>query len=178
MSKTEINFLDTTVFKVDNKLQTKVYVKPTDRQSYLHSISEHPNSTKKSIAYSQALRFSKICYNRSDLHNNCKRLLTALTKRGYNKTDTTTQINRALTIPRAELLNKIKTSNTERLPLTVTYNRTLPELKIIIDKNWHILQIEPKLKEIFAEPQILAFKRNKNLGDTIGVTIILITKKF
>ena len=33
MSKTEFNFLDTTVFKVDNKLRTKLYVKPTDRQS-------------------------------------------------------------------------------------------------------------------------------------------------
>ena len=76
-------------------------------------------------------------------------------------------INRAITIPRNELLNKIKTSNTERLPLTVTYNRTLPDLKTIIDKNWHILQIQPKLKEIFAEPPILAFKRNKNLRDII-----------
>ena len=47
ISKTEINFLDNTVFKVDNKLRTKVYVKPTDRQSYLHIKSEHPNSTKK-----------------------------------------------------------------------------------------------------------------------------------
>ena len=47
MSKKEINFLDTAVFKVDNKLRTKVYVKPTDRQSYLHNKSEHPNSTKK-----------------------------------------------------------------------------------------------------------------------------------
>ena len=56
MSKTEINFLHTTVFKVDNKVD----VKPTDRQSYLHSKPEHPNSTKKSIAYSQALRFNKI----------------------------------------------------------------------------------------------------------------------
>ena len=135
MPKTEIKFLETTVFKVDNKLRTKVYVKPTDRQSYLHSKSEHPNSTKKSIAYSQALRFNKICYNRSDLHNNCKRLLNALTKRGYNKTDTITQINRAIPVPRIELLNKIKTSNTERLPFTVTYNRTLSDLKTIIDKN-------------------------------------------
>ena len=33
MSKTEINFLDTTVFKVNNKLRTKLYVKPTDRKS-------------------------------------------------------------------------------------------------------------------------------------------------
>ena len=31
MSKTEINFPNTTVFKVDNKLQSKVYVKPNDR---------------------------------------------------------------------------------------------------------------------------------------------------
>ena len=81
MSKAEINFLDTIVFKVNNKLRTKLYIKPTDRQSYLHSKSEHPNSTKKSIAYSQPLRFNKICYNRSDLHNNCKRLLNTLTKR-------------------------------------------------------------------------------------------------
>ena len=32
MSKTEIKFLDTTVFKVNNKLRTTLYVKPTDRQ--------------------------------------------------------------------------------------------------------------------------------------------------
>ena len=50
--KKQISFLETTVFKVDNKLRTKLYVKPTDRQSYLHSKSEHSNSTKKSIPYS------------------------------------------------------------------------------------------------------------------------------
>ena len=65
---------------------------------------------------------------------------------GYKKTDATTHINHAITIPRNELLNKIKTSNTERLPVTVTYSRTLLDLKTVIDKNWHILQIEPKLK--------------------------------
>ena len=72
MSETEINFLDTTVFSIDNKLRTKVYVKPNDKQSYLNIKSEHANSTKKSISYSQALRFNKICYNRSDLQSNCK----------------------------------------------------------------------------------------------------------
>ena len=120
------------------------HVKPTGRQSYLHSKSEHPNSTKKCITYSQALRFNKICYNRSELHNNYKHLFSTLTKRGYNRKDTTTQINRSISIPKNELLNKIKTSSTEHLPLTVTYNRTLPKLKTIIDKNWHILKIAPK----------------------------------
>ena len=34
MSKTEINFLHTTVFKVDNKLRTNVHIKPTDKVIY------------------------------------------------------------------------------------------------------------------------------------------------
>ena len=87
----------------------------------------------------------KICHNRSSLHNKCKQSLNTLTKKGYNKAYTTTQINRVVIIPRNKSLNKIKTCNTERLPLTVTYNRTLPDLKTIIDKNWHILQIESNL---------------------------------
>ena len=52
MSKTEISLRDTTVFKVHNKLPTKVYIQPTDRQSYLDSKSKHPNYTKKDIANS------------------------------------------------------------------------------------------------------------------------------
>ena len=181
--------LDITVFKEDNKLRTKVNVKPTDMQSYLQRKLEHRNSTKKCIAYSQALRFNKscynralrfnkICYNRSDLNNNCKLLLKTLTKRGYNKTDTTTQINRAISIPRNESLNKIKASNTEHLPLTVTYNSILPNLATIIDENLHTLQIEPKRKEIFAEGPILRLKRNKNLKDIIGGNKVFGNRKF
>ena len=154
-----------------------MYVKQIHRQSYLHSKSEHPNFTGKSFAYSQALRFNKICENRRDLHNSCKQLLNPLTKRCYNKTDTVTQINRAIIIPRNKLLNKIKTSNTERLPLIVTYNRTLRYCKTINDKNWHILQIESKLKNNFAEPLILAFKRNKKPRDIIGGNKVFDNKK-
>ena len=116
-------------------------------------------------------------HNESDLHNNCKQLLNTLTKSGYNKTDTSTQINRAISIRGNELLNKSKTSNTERLSLTVTYNRTRADLKTIIDKNCHILKTEPKLKEIFAEPPILVFKRNKNLRDIIGGNKVFYNKK-
>ena len=49
-----------------------------------------------------------------------------LTKKGYNKTDTAKQINRAISISRKKLINKIKTSNTDRLPLTVMYTWILP----------------------------------------------------
>ena len=54
MSKTEEIFLDITVLKADKKLRREVYVKLNNKQSYLHSKSEHPNSSKKRIAYGKA----------------------------------------------------------------------------------------------------------------------------
>ena len=52
--------------------------------------------------------------------------------------------------------------------LIVIFHRTLLDIKQIINKNAHILQIESKLKEIFKSPLVVAFKRNKNLRDFIG----------
>ena len=80
-----------------------------------------------------------------------------------------------MTTSRNELLNEVKTSNAQPLPFTVSYNRTLPDLKIT--QKWHILRIEPKLKEIFTKPPTLAFKRNKNLRDMIGGNKVFDNKK-
>ena len=59
-----------TVFKVGNQFNTKFYKKPSDKQNYLHSKSEHPHSMNNSIAFSQALHLNKICYNKIDLQIN------------------------------------------------------------------------------------------------------------
>ena len=55
-SKTSITFLDTKVYIKNNKLYTKIYRTKTDRQTFFNINSEHPESLKTSIAYSQALR--------------------------------------------------------------------------------------------------------------------------
>ena len=47
-SKDEINVLNLRIYKDSNrKLATKVYTKPTDRQSYLYRTSAHPVHLKK-----------------------------------------------------------------------------------------------------------------------------------
>ena len=63
ISKTSISFLDTEVYIKNNKLYTKIYIKQTYRQSFLHINSEHPKSLKDSIPYSQALRIKRNLYN-------------------------------------------------------------------------------------------------------------------
>ena len=38
-------------------------------------------------------------------------------------------------------------------------------------KHWHLLHLNPNLAEIFQNPPILVFRRNKNLRDIIGTKL-------
>ena len=57
----KVNFLDVEVIRSGNKLLTDLYIKPTDTHQYLEFSSCHVYHSKKSIPYSQALRFNRIC---------------------------------------------------------------------------------------------------------------------
>ena len=55
----------------ENNLQTTLYRKPTNHQSYLHAKSEHPSTLKNSIAYSQTLILKTICSTDDEYQRNC-----------------------------------------------------------------------------------------------------------
>ena len=56
-----MHFLDKTITKTSTgKLLTTQYKKEIDQQSYLHTKSEHPETLKQSIPYSQALSLKRI----------------------------------------------------------------------------------------------------------------------
>ena len=170
---TEVNFLDTTVFKDGyGKLKTKLYKKPTDRQNYLHIKSEHPPTLKKSIPYSQALRIRKICPDEKDLKENCEQLALTFQQRGYEKNFIKQQIDKAINIPRENLLTENPKEPSKRIPLSIKYNRTLPPISSIINKHWNLLQIDNDIKNEFIERPVIAYKRNKNLKEMIGSNII------
>ena len=57
----KVNFLDVEVIRSGNKLLTDLYIKPTDTHQYLELSSCHLYHSKKSIPYSQALHFNRIC---------------------------------------------------------------------------------------------------------------------
>ena len=85
MDASEISaiMLDTAITKVNGKLETKVYRKPTDTFSYLHPKSFHPPHTKNSIIYSQALRYNRICTSQQDREKQTKELKQAFSSLGY-----------------------------------------------------------------------------------------------
>ena len=170
ISKTKLTFLDTEIQIKDNKLITKFYRKPTDRQNFLHANSEHPKNLKNSIAYSQALRIKRICTTFQDFQHYCTELKQNFIKQGYDSKLLTEQFSKAKHKDRSELLKEKETTEQtpSRIPLVLTYSRFLPNISKIIKKHWDILSINQSLKEVFQNKPITAFKRNKNIKDMIG----------
>ena len=152
-------------------LQTTIYRKQTDRQNYLDARSEHPKLLKYSIPYSQALRIKRICSSQQEFLNHTAKMINQFQKRGYNRSLIEQQIDKANLQEREQLLKEKKKETATSISLSLKYNRTLPKIKEIVMKHWHLLHISPNLTEIFQSPPILAFRRNKNLRDIIGTKL-------
>ena len=79
-SKWKIEFLDVLVHKdKQQRLQTNLFKKKTERQFYLHAKTDHSASLKESIPYSQILCTKSICSTNSKFERNCKILLEHFT---------------------------------------------------------------------------------------------------
>ena len=67
--------------------------------------------------------------------------------------------------------NKALKDNTrvqkEILPFVTQYNPSVPNLKHILMEKWHLIESQPKLKEILKEPPIISYKRGISLRDIL-----------
>ena len=179
ISKTSIPFLDTHIYINENRqLQTTLFTKPTDTHNYLHYKSAHPRHLRNSLPYSQALRLRRICTKDSELRSHCKQMEANFIRRGYHTEILHEQINKAITTPRETTLQKTLKERTKGIPLVTTFNSTLPQIGKILRERWDILKIKPKLRALFPEPPIIAFRRCKDLPEIIGSNTITDDKVF
>ena len=102
-----------------NKLSTDLYIKPTDRHQYLHYTSSHPEHTKKSIVYSQALRLSRICSEKEDFKKHIVEIKSWFSQRGYPQKLIETQTSKVKFSCRT-VFHRTKVE--EGVPLVVTYH--------------------------------------------------------
>ena len=72
-------------FDKNGKLQTDLFVKPTDARSYLNFSSAHPNHIFSGIVYSQCLRLRRIINDNTRLKQRLSELCQALEKSDYPK---------------------------------------------------------------------------------------------
>ena len=168
-SDKSVNFLDTTIYINDkNKLESDLYIKPTDRTLLLHQSSFHPPTCKNAVIYSQALRYRRIITDSDKLHQRLSHLLTALIHRGYKHNNIIRNFNKALQYTQPELLTKNKKPETNHHPIfSIPYNTNTKYIAQILRKHWSIMEKDCTLRILWQEPSIVAYQRNKNLKDTL-----------
>ena len=82
-----------------------------------------------------------------------------------------------MNVDRKILLENKKTPYTQdNLPLVLTFNITLTNLKTVIDKHSHILSINEKLQNVFDKRPFIAYRRNTILYQLIRGNLIFKNK--
>ena len=81
----EVNFLDITLYlDSDNKIQHKLYTKPTDARNYLRTDSFHPNHVFNSVAFSQMQRVANRNSKEETRQSDLQQLKSDLRRSGHD----------------------------------------------------------------------------------------------
>ena len=71
-------------------------------------------------------------------------------------------------LKREDHLNiKNKENKEERVPLVLTFSRHLPDIHKIVRKHLPVLHRSDRMAKAFQKPPIVAYRRDKNLADTL-----------
>ena len=170
VSTSSLPFLDILIsVNVDaNKLATSVFYKPTDSHAYLNYASSHPQSTKDSIPYSQFLRLRRLCSCDTDFESRAREMKGFFLKQGYDHGCVSRGLERARGVSRADALSRRRRDTQSHRPvLALTYHPHNIPVKNIIVKNFHLVQADDDLKDLFPQPPLVAYRRDVNLRDLL-----------
>ena len=171
-SSKSVNFLDTTVsIEQDGSLSTNLFCKPTASHAYLHKSSYHTPHVIKAVPFSQFMRIRRICTHFQDYWSNVNQYIQFFVKRGYNKSRLSEAANRVSLMDRNDLLqNKPKNQSLspERIPLVINWHHKFEGISKIIHENYKkAVQSDSQFKQVFPQPPIVAFRKQKNIKDRI-----------
>eukprot|EP00731_Ephydatia_muelleri_P027522 Em0019g395a len=173
-SDEQVTFLDVAVhkgerFKQNGVLDVKTYIKPTNKQMYVHATSYHPKGTGKGIVIGEALRYlrtnsSETCFSQAIAKH--KRVLKT---RGYNSMVTNKLLEPITFDERQTTLIPKAVHRDANPPLTfvTTYNDVVPKVRKVIHDLWPLLHADRDLIPLFPEPPILALKRNGTIANKV-----------
>ncbi|OCT82429.1 hypothetical protein XELAEV_18024959mg [Xenopus laevis] len=149
-SYSHISFLDATIYIKNGTIQTSLYQKPTGRPLMWDSF--HPRHIKKSIVFSQALRYNRICSNLDDRNKHLHSLRKTFVNQGYHPQFIDDQIHRATQIPETHSW--------------ITKKRQKTTGKIARDLQ-PMLHTDTRLKQMFPKLPFLSYGQPPNLRKMI-----------
>ena len=171
ISDKEIIFLDTCIYKgarfeKESILDTRTYFKPTETFQYTHFKSCHPPGVKKGFVKGEGLRLLRTNSSEETFVENIRIFKLRLRARGYPNNLIDKTLSEVKFSHRKKALKDNTRVQKEILPFVTQYNPSVPNLKHILMEKWHLIESQPKLKEMFKEPPIISYKRGISLVRT------------
>ena len=171
ISRESLNFLDVTVLKKHNHLETDLYVKPTDRNTYLPYNSAHPRHCMKGLPYGQFLRIRRICSRMADFEKHAAKKAAQLLQHDYPRDLLLDSLMRVWNKDRQELLCKQNTETqkdqSEKIFLTTGYNQKYGGLRDQVESTWDLLGRSCSTRFIREKNLVVGYCRPKNMRDLL-----------
>ena len=90
-----------------------------------------------------------------------------LLQRGYPEDLINTTLSEVNFKDRKLALQQKPKTNQRILPFVTQYQPSVPNLKQILMKNWHLIEQQPLLSEIYKKPPLVSYKRGRSLKDIL-----------
>ena len=114
------------------------------------------------------MRIRRICEKEKDYVRHRQELKLQLRRRGYSGKLIEAQLQKVDKLDRNELLEvKRQDKSARRVPLVVTFSNLLPDMHRVVRKHMNVLYRSERMKEVYKEPPIVAFRRDRNICDTL-----------
>ena len=108
-----------------------------------------------------------------NLRKHSQDLIKRFVEKGYDESTVRKQTERVDHLDRLLPLKSCKPKRKDSILFSVTYNSVLPNINDIINKHWHILNIDSSFKEIFNSLQLMVvFRKSTSLKQLIGTNTI------
>lgn len=162
----KITFLDINIYKGPNFLHTKkldieTYIKPTNRQAYIHANSFHPPGTSKGVAIGETKRYLRTNSRVESFLTFKDKHKTNLLKRGYSHSFIKKHTDNIRFIDRSfELKPKNRSKRMKRLAFTTRFTPAAAKAMRIIKHFWPSLE---QFTNINLPKPLLVYKSNKNI---------------
>ena len=168
-SREKVCFLDVLVHNTNGQITTDLYTKPNATHDYLHRSSFHPPSFIRSIPKAQFIRIRRICSRLFDYDRHSEAFIKYFMRRGYNEKSLRTSATEARAMNREDLLTpKPKPASSNRIVFSVRWHPKFRNIPTMLRQCYnHMLRQAPQMKQVFPDPPMVAFRRNRNTKDTL-----------
>ena len=143
----------------------RIHFKPTETFQYIRILNPAPQGNKKgfisSLLFKEAQRLLRTNSSKIMFEEKITNFKSHLLQRGYPEDLINTILSEVNFKDRKLALQQKQKRNLRILPSVTQYQPSVLDLKRILMKNWHLIEQQPLLSEIYKNPPLISYKRGR-----------------